>query len=48
MSDGRESSVVDVSKPISDGIRTGVGSTSRDKSGRYPLTAQAVSGIQAA
>jgi hypothetical protein len=35
MSDGRESSVVDVSKSILDDIKTGAGPTSRDESGGY-------------
>jgi hypothetical protein len=48
MSDEREFSVVDVSKSILDDIKTGAGPTSRDESGGYPLTAQVVSGIEAA
>jgi hypothetical protein len=48
MSDEREFSAVDVSKPILEDIKTGAGSTLREESGGYPLTAQVVSGIQAA
>jgi hypothetical protein len=48
MSDGREFSVVDVSKLVSEDIKTGAGSALREESGGYPLTAQVVSGIQAA
>ena len=47
MSDGREPSAVDVSKPVDD-VETRVASSSWDEPGGYPFTAQAASGIQAA
>jgi hypothetical protein len=47
-SDELEFSAVDVSKSILDDIKTEVGPTFRDESGRYPFTAQVVSGIEAA
>jgi len=48
MSDGLKPSVVRSVENIIDGIKTGVYRLSRDESGGYPFTAQAVSGVQAA
>ena len=48
MCDGRESSVVRSVENRSVDIKTEVGALSRDESGGYPLTAQVVSGIEAA
>ena len=48
MSDGRESSAVDVSKVGQDDVETRAASLPWDEPGGHPFTAQAASGIQAA